>query len=126
MSEYQEMLALIPPNKRFFSIGETSKLCKIKPHVLRYWEQEFPQLKPSKRRGGRRYYQHKDVVLICTISDLLYSKGFTITGAKQQLQENKWLPAVVFEKQQDKPIKPIHNVSQIIGNLEELLDDLKK
>jgi DNA-binding transcriptional MerR regulator len=73
------------PNKRYFTIGEVSDLCDVKPHVLRYWEQEFPDLKPVKRRGNRRYYQRHDVMLIRTIRDLLYQQGYTIGGARQQL-----------------------------------------
>lgn len=74
------------PDKRYFTIGEVSDLCGVKPHVLRYWEQEFTQLKPAKRAGNRRYYQIKDVQLIRKIRSLLYDKGFTITGARQQLE----------------------------------------
>jgi len=73
------------PNKRYFTIGEVSDLCDVKPHVLRYWEQEFPDLKPVKRRGNRRYYQRHDVMLIRTIRDLLYQQGYTIGGARLQL-----------------------------------------
>ena len=73
------------PSKRYFTIGEVSELCGVKPHVLRYWEQEFTQLKPVKRRGNRRYYQRHDVVLIREIRSLLYEQGFTIGGARQQL-----------------------------------------
>jgi len=73
------------PGKRYFTIGEVSKLCAVKPHVLRYWEQEFPQLKPVKRRGNRRYYQHHDVLMVRQIRGLLYEQGFTIGGARQQL-----------------------------------------
>jgi len=73
------------PAKRYFTIGEVSELCAVKPHVLRYWEQEFPQLKPVKRRGNRRYYQRQDVMLIRQIRSLLYHQGFTIGGARQQL-----------------------------------------
>src|SRR3990167_3676125 len=73
------------PDKLYFSIGEVGKLCDLKPHVLRYWEQEFPQLSPTKRRGNRRYYQRRDVVLIRKIRTLLYSEGYTIEGARQQL-----------------------------------------
>ena len=76
------------PQKRYFAIGEVSKLCDVKPHVLRYWEQEFPQLTPTKRRGNRRYYQRKDVLLIRQIKNLLYNQGFTIEGAKSQLSQN--------------------------------------
>ena len=74
------------PGKRYFTIGEVSELCAVKPHVLRYWEQEFPMLKPVKRRGNRRYYQRKDVLLIRQIRSLLYEHGYTISGARQQLQ----------------------------------------
>src|SRR5689334_20335794 len=75
------------PRKRYFAIGEVSELCMVKPHVLRYWEQEFPQLKPVKRRGNRRYYQHDDVQMIRRIRSLLYEQGFTIGGARQRLRE---------------------------------------
>ncbi len=74
------------PGKRYFTIGEVSDLCAVKPHVLRYWEQEFPQLKPVKRRGNRRYYQRQDVLIIRQIRSLLYDEGFTIGGARQRLQ----------------------------------------
>ena len=73
------------PGKRYFTIGEVSNLCVVKPHVLRYWEQEFPQLKPVKRRGNRRYYQRQDVLVIRQIRSLLYEEGFTIGGARQKL-----------------------------------------
>jgi len=73
------------PGKRYFTIGEVSELCGVKPHVLRYWEQEFPQLKPVKRRGKRRYYQRQDVLMIRQIRSLLYEQGFTIGGARQKM-----------------------------------------
>jgi len=73
------------PAKRYFTIGEVSELCGVKPHVLRYWEQEFPQLKPLKRRGNRRYYQRHDVIMIRQIRSLLYEQGFTIGGARQKM-----------------------------------------
>ena len=73
------------PGKRYFTIGEVSDLCGVKPHVLRYWEQEFPQLKPVKRRGNRRYYQRQDVLMIRQIRSLLYEQGFTIGGARQRM-----------------------------------------
>ncbi|MCC5857899.1 MAG: MerR family transcriptional regulator [Ectothiorhodospiraceae bacterium] len=73
------------PAKRYFTIGEVSELCGVKPHVLRYWEQEFPQVKPVKRRGNRRYYQRQDVIIIRQIRSLLYEQGFTIGGARQRL-----------------------------------------
>ena len=75
------------PGKRYFAIGEVAELCGVKPHVLRYWEQEFPQLKPVKRRGNRRYYQRQDVIVIRQIRALLYEQGFTIGGARNKLQE---------------------------------------
>ena len=83
------MEKLLPaiPAKRYFTIGEVSDLCGVKPYVLRYWEQEFSQLKPMKRRGNRRYYQHHEVLLIRRIRDLLYDQGFTISGARNQLGE---------------------------------------
>jgi DNA-binding transcriptional MerR regulator len=74
------------PAKRYFTIGEVSELCGVKPHVLRYWEQEFAQLKPVKRRGNRRYYQHHEVLLIRRIRELLYEQGFTISGARNKLE----------------------------------------
>lgn len=80
--------ALLPaiPSKRYFSIGEVGELCNVKPHVLRYWEQEFEQLSPMKRRGNRRYYQHEEVLMIRQIRSLLYEQGYTISGARAQLQ----------------------------------------
>lgn len=82
-----ETLVLPPiPAKRYFTIGEVSELCGVKPHVLRYWEQEFTQLKPVKRRGNRRYYQHHEVLLIRRIRELLYEQGFTISGARNKLE----------------------------------------
>jgi len=77
------------PDKLYFTIGEVAQLCALKPHVLRYWEQEFPQLTPSKRRGNRRYYQRKDVVIVRQIQTLLYDKGYTIEGAKAQLSSEE-------------------------------------
>lgn len=86
MSEHLPSSELPPiPAKRYFTIGEVSELCGVKPHVLRYWEQEFSQLKPVKRRGNRRYYQHHEVMLIRRIRELLYEQGFTITGARNRL-----------------------------------------
>ena len=83
------------PAKRYFTIGEVSELCGVKPHVLRYWEQEFTQLKPLKRRGNRRYYQHHEVLLIRRIRELLYEHGFTINGARNRLEEPLPMPSVV-------------------------------
>lgn len=81
------------PAKRYFTIGEVSELCGVKPHVLRYWEQEFTQLKPVKRRGNRRYYQHHEVLLIRRIRQLLYEEGFTISGARHRLDQPSETPA---------------------------------
>jgi len=105
------------PGKRYFTIGEVSDLCAVKPHVLRYWEQEFPQLKPIKRRGNRRYYQRQDVILIRQIRSLLYEHGFTIGGARQRLSGDE--------------VKADSNVSQQIVRqlrveLEEVLDILRR
>ncbi len=83
------------PVKRYFTIGEVGDLCGVKPHVLRYWEQEFTQLRPMKRRGNRRYYQHHEVLMIRRIRDLLYDQGFTISGARNKMQE-------LFESERDK------------------------
>ena len=87
------------PAKRYFTIGEVSELCAVKPHVLRYWEQEFTQLKPVKRRGNRRYYQHHEVLLVRRIRDLLYEQGFTISGARHRLDEvgERQAPAVAAD-----------------------------
>ncbi|WP_036302477.1 MerR family transcriptional regulator [Methylotenera sp. L2L1] len=88
MSEQIAKVQLPPiPAKRYFTIGEVSELCGVKPHVLRYWEQEFTQLKPVKRRGNRRYYQHHEVLLIRRIRELLYEQGFTISGARNRLDD---------------------------------------
>ena len=89
-----ESPAVLPPipAKRYFTIGEVSELCGVKPHVLRYWEQEFTQLKPVKRRGNRRYYQHHEVLLVRRIRELLYEQGFTINGARNRLDENERIP----------------------------------
>jgi len=90
MQNKSEPKAPLPPipAKRYFTIGEVSELCGVKPHVLRYWEQEFTQLRPMKRRGNRRYYQHHEVLLVRRIRDLLYEQGFTISGARNRLGES--------------------------------------
>ena len=105
------------PGKRYFTIGEVSLLCAVKPHVLRYLEQEFPQLSPVKRRGNRRYYQRQDVLMIRQIRALLYDEGFTITGARQRLSgaEQK------EDKSQSKQL-----VKQMIAELEDLLKAIKQ
>ncbi|MEQ1666979.1 MAG: MerR family transcriptional regulator [Sulfuriferula sp.] len=96
MAEHQltEALPAIPA-KRYFTIGEVGELCAVKPHVLRYWEQEFTQLKPVKRRGNRRYYQHHEVLLIRRIRELLYEQGFTISGARQRLDSVASAPMLI-------------------------------
>jgi DNA-binding transcriptional MerR regulator len=105
------------PGKRYFTIGEVSELCSVKPHVLRYWEQEFPQLKPVKRRGNRRYYQRQDVLIIRQIRSLLYEQGFTISGARHQLEsdDNK------MDANQSQQI-----IRQMRIELEEVLEILKR
>jgi len=94
MPDHIRVKAELPPipAKRYFTIGEVSDLCAVKPHVLRYWEQEFAQLKPVKRRGNRRYYQHHEVLLIRRIRDLLYEQGFTINGARHRLESDSGAP----------------------------------
>ena len=110
------------PGKRYFTIGEVSDLCLVKPHVLRYWEQEFPQLKPVKRRGNRRYYQRQDVLLIRQIRSLLYDQGFTIGGARQQLDSEEQP-----HQQADTADKNDYKLAlrQMIAELEEVLAVLK-
>ena len=97
------------PAKRYFTIGEVSELCGVKPHVLRYWEQEFTQLKPVKRRGNRRYYQHHEVLLIRRIRELLYEEGFTISGARNRLDnarlENGRVEPVAVEERVEAPVR---------------------
>ncbi len=105
------------PGKRYFTIGEVSELCAVKPHVLRYWEQEFPQLKPVKRRGNRRYYQRHDVLMIRQIRSLLYEQGFTIGGARQKLSGSEAKEDVNQSQQ---------IIRQMRAELEELLQILKR
>lgn len=104
------------PGKRYFTIGEVSELCDVKPHVLRYWEQEFPQLKPVKRRGNRRYYQRQDVIMIRQIRSLLYDQGYTIGGARQQMSGANAAEDVSKSNQL---------VKQMIAELEDVLAVLK-
>lgn len=113
------------PAKRYFTIGEVSELCEVKPHVLRYWEQEFPQLKPVKRRGNRRYYQRQDVLLIRQIRALLYEQGFTIGGARQRMIAGG--NALIGDLPIDVPVQPVMNkqlVREMIEELEEALGHL--
>jgi len=110
------------PAKRYFTIGEVSELCGVKPHVLRYWEQEFTQLKPVKRRGNRRYYQHHEVLLIRRIRELLYEEGFTISGARNRLDEaagNK-TSHVNVEQDESSPSVP-SDLSFIRNEIESIL-----
>lgn len=115
------------PGKRYFAIGEVSDLCQVKPHVLRYWEQEFPQLKPVKRRGNRRYYQNEDVLMVRRIRSLLYDQGFTIVGARQRLRDPlRELPlqnsAQTAPVQKAVPAARRHSeISQVRDELESLL-----
>ena len=104
------------PNKRYFTIGEVSNICGLKTHVLRYWEQEFSELEPIKRKGNRRYYQQKDLILVLQIKDLLQNQGFTIDGAKIKISSKD-----IDETRQDNEL-----ILQIKKDLQNLLDDLKK
>jgi len=104
------------PGKRYFTIGEVSELCCVKPHVLRYWEQEFPQLKPVKRRGNRRYYQRQDVLLIRQIRSLLYEHGYTIGGARLKLNG---------DDSKEDSIQSHQIIMQVRSELEDLLNLLK-
>ena len=105
------------PGKRYFTIGETSDLCGVKAHVLRYWEQEFSQLKPVKRRGNRRYYQRKDVILIRQIRALLYDEGFTIGGARQKLSGDESKSDISQSQQIIKQLRiELEEVSKILRN----------
>jgi DNA-binding transcriptional MerR regulator len=99
------------PEKRYFTIGEVAELCEVKPHVLRYWEQEFSQLKPSKRKGSRRYYQHKDIVTVRSIRELLYDNGFTINGARQQLRKNRGSASALTNQISEQASTPVKQES---------------
>ena len=114
-SEVQSELPSIP-DKLYFTIGEVSALCNLKTHVLRYWEEEFSQLSPSKRRGNRRYYQRKDVLVIRKIRDLLYEQGYTIEGARAQLAEKQNANPASFAYQ---------SIKQTLADLEQLLATLE-
>jgi DNA-binding transcriptional MerR regulator len=111
------------PAKRYFTIGEVSELCEVKPHVLRYWEQEFTQLKPVKRRGNRRYYQRQDVILIRQIRTLLYEQGFTIGGARQRMAGQS-TPELVEDTVVKQPAMNITLVREMIEEVEEALSYL--
>jgi len=107
------------PAKRYFTIGEVGELCGVKPHVLRYWEQEFTQLRPVKRRGNRRYYQHHEVLMIRRIRDLLYDQGFTISGARNRLQE-----LVQSERQLRRNATDGADADELLGSADEDFDDM--
>ena len=108
------------PAKRYFTIGEVSELCGVKPHVLRYWEQEFNQLKPVKRRGNRRYYQHHEVLLVRRIRELLYSQGFTISGARNRLDEGGVIEEITVDKSVGQKI-----TNSLRGDLQSVIDMLR-
>ena len=111
------------PAKRYFTIGEVSELCAVKPHVLRYWEQEFTQLKPIKRRGNRRYYQHHEVLLIRKIRELLYEQGFTISGARNRLADGRDSQvdpdaAVRLTARELQSLRAeLHDISKLLGSV---------
>jgi DNA-binding transcriptional MerR regulator len=109
------------PAKRYFTIGEVSELCGVKPHVLRYWEQEFTQLKPVKRRGNRRYYQHHEVLLIRRIRQLLYEEGFTISGARHRLEQQASDPPAKAPETNDAGVSN----SALRREIESVLDTLR-
>lgn len=113
------------PTKRYFTIGEVSDLCGVKPHVLRYWEQEFNQLKPVKRRGNRRYYQHHEVMLIRHIRELLYEQGFTISGARNRLN-NEEEPEIIVVGDAPEPSEELLDMADIKRELTEILGLLKE
>lgn len=118
-----ELIELPPiPAKRYFTIGEVSDLCGVKPHVLRYWEQEFTQLKPVKRRGNRRYYQHHEVLLIRRIRELLYEQGFTISGARNKLGRR----LAEYGDLEEEPAVPQVDVAELRKELSEILELLQR
>ncbi|GBG14031.1 MerR family transcriptional regulator [Novimethylophilus kurashikiensis] len=139
MQEQIDKAPLPPiPAKRYFTIGEVSELCGVKPHVLRYWEQEFTQLKPVKRRGNRRYYQHHEVLLIRRIRELLYQQGFTINGARNRLEEgdlgeeshteiaiDPQVASAVVPVVQAAPAQPAYDWVGLRSELAEVLDLLR-
>lgn len=113
----QDVESPLIPDKLYFTIGEVGKLCQLQPHVLRYWEQEFSQLSPTKRRGNRRYYQYKDVLLIRKIRHLLYEQGYTIEGARQQLSGES--------AKNDPQQKTYQTIRSAVQNLEKMVADLE-
>ncbi len=143
MPEKQRLNSELPPipAKRYFTIGEVSELCAVKPHVLRYWEQEFTQLNPIKRRGNRRYYQHHEVLLIRRIRSLLYEEGFTISGARLRLEEltQQNQKGVTPKEKAEKASQPVLTIlpsiarseltlslQEVHGELLKILNTLKK
>ena len=120
------------PQKRYFAIGEVSKLCNVKPHVLRYWEQEFPNLSPNTRRGNRRYYQPEEILLIRKIRELLYDEGYTIQGAKQKLSNKQFVKDTTSQEQIQKAQAelPLNNepltTKEPVENLKNQLADILK
>ncbi|MEY3028121.1 MAG: hypothetical protein RIQ77_204 [Pseudomonadota bacterium] len=120
------------PHKRYFAIGEVSKLCNVKPHVLRYWEQEFPNLSPNTRRGNRRYYQPEEILLIRKIRELLYDEGYTIQGAKQKLSNKQFVKDTTSQDQIQKAQAelPLNNEPltsrEPVENLKNQLADILK
>ncbi|MCB1928188.1 MAG: MerR family transcriptional regulator [Rhodocyclaceae bacterium] len=109
------------PAKRYFTIGEVSELCAVKPHVLRYWEQEFTQLKPLKRRGNRRYYQHHEVLLVRRIRELLYREGFTISGARNQLGET----VIRAQEDAEESVRLRAEIARARASLQDVLAELR-
>ena len=125
MSEHLPSSELPPiPSKRYFTIGEVSELCGVKPHVLRYWEQEFNQLKPVKRRGNRRYYQHHEVMLIRHIRELLYEQGFTISGARNRLSSEDEPEEVIVVGEAPEPVETL-GMAEIKRELAEIIELLR-
>ncbi|WP_338848083.1 MerR family transcriptional regulator [Massilia sp. W12] len=120
-NQKSDLIELPPiPAKRYFTIGEVSELCAVKPHVLRYWEQEFTQLKPVKRRGNRRYYQHHEVLLIRRIRELLYEQGFTISGARNKLDsrlsgQEELPPEPEFKLDPEELRAELHAILDLLG-----------
>jgi len=130
MNKQEPSITVLPPipAKRYFTIGEVGDLCGVKPHVLRYWEQEFSQLKPVKRRGNRRYYQHHEVLLIRRIRELLYEQGFTISGARNKLEVKGDAPTSVHDNGvmvgsgAYLPQSPLTTAETLAGVLDELIE----
>jgi DNA-binding transcriptional MerR regulator len=130
MSEHLPSSELPPiPAKRYFTIGEVAELCGVKPHVLRYWEQEFTQLSPIKRRGNRRYYQHHEVMLIRHIRELLYEQGFTISGARNRLLSEGAGHTIVMDDTllltNEEVVEPTISSAEIKQELSEIIELLK-